>query len=58
MKQVQNKNIISPIPIRDKETFEDYQIRVERDGSEANRTAHQVIVGQMRVRSIERSYRK
>lgn len=30
---------ISPKPIRDKETFEDYQIRVERDGSEANRTS-------------------
>lgn len=30
---------ISPKPIRDKETFEDYQTRVARDGSEANRTS-------------------
>ena len=30
---------ISPKPIRDKETFEDYQIRVERDGIEADRTS-------------------
>jgi hypothetical protein len=30
---------ISPKPIRDKETFEDYQTRLERDGSEANRTS-------------------
>ncbi len=30
---------ISPKPIRDKETFKDYQIRIVRDGSEANRTS-------------------
>jgi hypothetical protein len=30
---------ISPKPIRDKETFEDYQKRLERDGQQANRTS-------------------
>ena len=30
---------ISPKPIRDKETFKDYEIRIVRDGSEANRTS-------------------
>ena len=30
---------ISPKPIRDKETYEDYMARVEKQGSEANRTS-------------------
>ncbi len=30
---------ISPKPIRDQETFEDYHLRLERDGAKANRTS-------------------
>jgi DNA invertase Pin-like site-specific DNA recombinase len=30
---------ISPKPIRDEETFADYQVRLERDGNQANRTS-------------------